>query len=390
MNRKITFYNQIDYLTEAEQALRHIAADKKEFEEFKEVVLQKYGADSEHIKSCLALLKKIHDRMASVFESRMEQVKALFGEIENRFIPAELILCWDFLVPAKSALYENTYELRNIYENLAQEQKDAYFFKALIRNIEEDNFENYVGNEYKGIHKSDAERICNIFSYIQSMEIKQESKLRIQEVYLKRDLYFEQVLKLIDETIVLLKEYEDSMQQLLNVWGNYWKQIIDEGSFFEKINDFFKIEDNMMENGFCVIPSFVQSAALLLFVNDNLIPKKENYMLTCRIGIMLTDKFNLDSTIKEEFRVDEMVPVWKALGDKSKFDILLYIKNRPAYGSEIAKHFSLTTATVSHHMNKLLQLRLVQADLKDGRLYYQVRKDVIQELFENARQMFSH
>ena len=220
------------------------------------------------------------------------------------------------------------------------------------------------------------------------MEIRQESKLRIQEIYLKRDMYFEQVLKLIDETIIILKEYEDSMQRLLKIWEIYWKQIIDEGSFFEKIKYIFEADDNMMENGFCVIPSFMQPAALLVYVNDNLIPKKKKYMLTCRIGVMLTDKLNLNSTIKEEFRTDEMVPVWKALGDKSKFDILLYIKDRPAYGSEIARHFSLTTATVSHHMNKLLQLRLVQADLKDGKLYYQVRKDIIQEFFESARKMF--
>ena len=192
----------------------------------------------------------------------------------------------------------------------------------------------------------------------------------------------------MDETIVILKEYEDCMKQLLNKWEIYWKQIIDEESFFEKIKDILEIDDNMMENGFCVISSFMQSAALMLFVNDHMIPKNEEYMLTCRIGIMLTDKFNLISTKKEAFNIDEMIPVWKALGDKSKFDILLYIKNSPAYGSEIAKHFSLTTATVSYHMNKLLQLRLVQADLKDGKLYYQVRKDIIQEFFENAKQIF--
>ena len=115
MNRKITFYNQIDYLTEAEQALCYIAEDKKEFQEFRELVLRKYGADSEHIKNCLALQENIHNRRDSIFESRMEQVRALFGEIENRLIPAELILCWDFLVPANSAVYKNTGELRNIY-----------------------------------------------------------------------------------------------------------------------------------------------------------------------------------------------------------------------------------------------------------------------------------
>ena len=111
-------------------------------------------------------------------------------------------------------------------------------------------------------------------------------------------------------------------------------------------------------------------------------------MLTCRIGIMLTDEFHVNHTKSDTHRVDEMIPVWKVLGDKSQFDILLYIKNKPAYGSELAKQFSLTTATVSHHMNKLLQLGLVQADLKNGRLYYQTRKDVIQNFFDEGKRMF--
>lgn len=103
---------------------------------------------------------------------------------------------------------------------------------------------------------------------------------------------------------------------------------------------------------------------------------------------MLMGEFDWNTQAKEEYILDEIVPVLKVLGDKSKAEILLYIKDRPAYGSEIAKQFSLTTATVSHHMNKLLQLRLIQAELRDGRVYYQARKEVLQELFENARKLF--
>lgn len=83
-----------------------------------------------------------------------------------------------------------------------------------------------------------------------------------------------------------------------------------------------------------------------------------------------------------------MQPVFKALGDKSKADILLFIKDKPAYGSEIAKHFSLTTATVSHHMNKLLQLRIIHAELQDSRVYYQVRKDELAKMFEQCKKIF--
>lgn len=388
MNKMITFYNQIDYLTEAEHALRLIAASKKDFESFKHILLQKYGVDSEHSKNCLALLEKIRNRMVLVFEDKMEQIRNLFGEIEQLFIPAELILCWNFLVPANSPAYKDTTPLKTMYKKLTLQEKDEYFLRALLQNAEEEHFKMYTETNYQDLQESDAKRICQIFSYIQSMDIKTESKLRIQDMYLKRDIYFEQILTLLDETIPILKEFEDDMQKLLKVWETYWKKIIEEGQFFETIRDVLDIEDSMLENGFCIIPSFIQAAALLLFINDTLIQKKEAYMLTCRIGIMLTDEFHVNHTKSDTHRVDEMIPVWKVLGDKSKFDILLYIKNKPAYGSELAKQFSLTTATVSHHMNKLLQLGLVQADLKNGRLYYQTRKDVIQNFFDEGKRMF--
>ena len=67
----------------------------------------------------------------------------------------------------------------------------------------------------------------------------------------------------------------------------------------------------------------------------------------------------------------------------------MFIKDKPAYGSEIARHFSLTNATVSHHMNRLFEYRLVQVELQDGKLYYQARKEYLQELFERAGKLFS-
>lgn len=387
MKKKIMLYNQIDYLFEAHQMLCLMAekGTHNQFEEFEKRITQRYGVNSEHVKSCLALVEEIWNRVNPFFEKRMEQVKTLFGEIENRIIPAELILCWGYLMPEGLNMPENTEPLRQAYAKMSREEKDAFFFRILTHDIEGDDFAHYIGNESGENAISDVERVCNIFSYIQKMEIKQESKLRIQEVYLRRDMYFEQIVNMMDETIAILKEYEDRMLELIKLWEEYWGKMVEEGNFLDALKTVLEIDNNRVECGFCVIPSVIQSAALWL----NMDAKNKKVMPTCRIGIMLTEQFNWNSAVKEEFRIEEMVSIWKALGDKSKMDILLFIKDRPAYGSEIAKQFSLTTATVSHHMNKLLQLRLVQADLKDGKVYYQVRKEVLQEVFEHAKHLFS-
>ena len=383
--KKVTLYSQVDYLFEALQMLFWLAENKtgsNTFEEFKKTVLQKNSEDSEHVRNCIALDEKIWSRMTKHYGNRMEQVKELFGEIENQIIPADLVLCSDYLMPADLSGTESVEELRSEYERLTAEEKDICFFTKLTRNVEQEN----PGQDMSSI--SDAERVCNIFSYIQSMEVAQGSKLRIQEVYLKRDICFQQAVKMIEETVGILRKYEEEMQQLAAEWGDYWRKIIDAGEFFNKIEGILEVNDSFMQNGFCVMPSFVQSAALWLNVDHHPVPAKKKYMSTCRVGILYTEQFSLSSILKEEPGMDEMLPVWKALGDKSKMDILLFIKDKPAYGSEIAKKFSLTTATVSHHMNKLLQLRLVQADLRDGKVYYQTRKEMLQGLFEKSKELF--
>lgn len=388
--KKVIFYNQIDYLFESFQVLCWLA-DKKignmPTEEFERKIMQRSGADSKHVKSYIALEKKIWNRMAVYFENRMEQINALFGEMENQIIPAVLVCPGKCLIPADFSFHQDVRELDDAYKKLTREQKDAYFFLWLTRDVEEDIFGRYIGMKSNGTEKTDVERTCNIFSYIQDMDVKQETKLRIQEIYLKRDFYFEQIVKLMEETVHILKEYEEEMLAFLKVWGNYWEKVVEEGSFFEKIKGILEVDDDMMKQECCLIPSFIEPTAFWMHIDDDLIPDVEKQMTICRLGIMLTDQFNWNCGIKEEFRVDEIVPICKALGDKSKMDILLFIKDKAAYGSEIAKQFSLTTATVSHHMNKMLQLRLVQADLRDGKVYYRANKEMLQEFLEHTKQM---
>lgn len=390
MKREITFYNQIDYPFEAYQVLCWLgdSDDGVRFEEFKNAIFRKFGLDSEHVKNCMALVSDVLQQAEQKFADRMEDIEELFGKIENQMIPADLVMGWTYMMTPDLRIYEDSTGIKQDYERMTPAERDACFFKELVQEMEEKEFDRLVGCGMRGVNVSDAERIRNIFSYIQDMDIKQESKLRIQELYLKREEYHDRITVFVDDVILFLKQFEDRMLELSVEWGDYWKAVIDAGEFFGKIESVVELEDHMLADGFCVMPSIFQCAAMWMVVNGGLIPKEQPYMTTCRIGVMLMGDFDWNTQAKEEYVLDEAVPIFKVLGDKSKAEILLYIKDRPAYGIEIAKQFSLTTATVSHHMNKLLQLRLVQAELRDGRVYYQARKEVLQELFENARKLF--
>ena len=79
-----------------------------------------------------------------------------------------------------------------------------------------------------------------------------------------------------------------------------------------------------------------------------------------------------------------MAKVLKLLSDRSKLEILSYIKNKKAYGSELAKQLNLTNATVSHHMSGLVNAGLVIMEKEDTKIYYRANIEEISEVLNSC------
>lgn len=105
------------------------------------------------------------------------------------------------------------------------------------------------------------------------------------------------------------------------------------------------------------------------------------------IGILFGEDFSLSTNPERREGNFETyaISVLKLLADKSKFAILSYIRDREAYGSELAKHLNLTTATVSHHMNALLAASLVRVSHIDNRVYYTADRKTLEEVLDYCK-----
>lgn len=77
----------------------------------------------------------------------------------------------------------------------------------------------------------------------------------------------------------------------------------------------------------------------------------------------------------------------KALADPSKLKILLSLKEKPKYNLELAQELDLSAATVSHHMNVLLNCYLVLVTKKQGKVYYALEKATIKELTQDLERI---
>lgn len=77
----------------------------------------------------------------------------------------------------------------------------------------------------------------------------------------------------------------------------------------------------------------------------------------------------------------------KLLGDRTRFDILCYLRDRKAYGQELSAKFGLSRNTIHHHMSKMLAARLVCCTVDGNRVYYTVDKESVNLLMERQRSL---
>ncbi len=76
----------------------------------------------------------------------------------------------------------------------------------------------------------------------------------------------------------------------------------------------------------------------------------------------------------------------KALSDSSKLEIISSLKASPKYNLEIAQQLGLTAATMSHHMNFLLNCGFVRIEKKDGKVYYHLEKENLKDLIKELEE----
>ncbi len=73
---------------------------------------------------------------------------------------------------------------------------------------------------------------------------------------------------------------------------------------------------------------------------------------------------------------------FKALSDENRREILNLLKKGPMTAGEIVEHFSLSGATVSHHLSVLREAGLI-LDEKQGKfIRYELNMSVVEELLE--------
>ena len=84
------------------------------------------------------------------------------------------------------------------------------------------------------------------------------------------------------------------------------------------------------------------------------------------------------------FPVEENLEILSALADKTRQEIILIFYNRKdARVSDIAAQFKLSRPTISHHLNLMKRLKILNARKEGKEIYYSFNKSYVTNILES-------
>lgn len=220
---------------------------------------------------------------------------------------------------------------------------------------------------------------CDFHALIDQMELcelNDDIKWRLFHMDAHTETVLEQTEQLFHHIMPIYQKYEAKLHSFIECYHKDYDQYKDQ--LYERFVTEKGISFESKYENTLLIPSIAYGFSLSVG-ESFLIEPKRTYILW---GVHI-----LDADQVKRNSVETICSGLKTLSDRSKFEILCFLsKNQKAYGAQIAKAMKLTTATISYHMQALIDAGLVSVEKINNRLYFQVHKEHLHEYLKQVEQ----
>ena len=312
------------------------------------------GERAQHARAVLAELTRMEQAVRARLADRQEQLDFFFRPLtQNGLDNAVLLLSWRCY-----GGYESLQDARQRLLSRTEQQRAEDFLKAL-QNVE------YVDA---------AGGVAQLFQELVECGLTGEQKQTVGQMFFHYEEYLNRLLGLLDGAISAMQPWQGFLAAEAEACSDYWQSALAETDILAWLYRRFQLALDESPSGCEMIPSVTGCQSLALAWD----PQSTRYVL--RMGVLL-------DVIGEEPEADPaaLCEALKLLGDRSKMDILRILKEQRAYGSELARKLGLTTPTISHHMQALIDCNLVGLEKVNNRVYDQINRRRLEELLEELR-----
>lgn len=207
--------------------------------------------------------------------------------------------------------------------------------------------------------------LSSFLAIVNNLDLNDQSKLMAINFFINGETIYKQVLEEVDRIAKIIEKYFSFVK---NDYEEYLKEI-GNINLRAKLNELLQF--NYFKNDdFQVIVS--------LFYYNHLILQKSEKKFNIYLGYLVF----LMKALKEQLENDNkgVLNYLKTISETTRFKILKLLKKRPMYAQEIAKEVGLTSATLVHHLEVLLNEKLIEIVKNNNdkkRIFYQVNKNTI-------------
>lgn len=308
-----------------------------------------------------------------ILKKDMDLIKKYFRPYSNDYLClADVVLLftrWD---------WEETADTLEAYVRRQTPQERNYRFISL--NLEQFNDDSDISFDHTVTMKQ-------ISSWLDDCPLSPEDKWQLFSAFIQWDKHIGPIVQLMKKAEKVLEKTKEQWLPLLHNFYTYWRKQCREKDVLGDIRTFFHIDLHTgSDKSILIAPNMIFMNSIGFYVTEDNRPPAYDYY---SIGILYGEELYLDFNIKasSEKEMSDNLHFLKLLSDKSKLEIMMSIKDEPAYGAQLARKMNLTTATISYHMGALIQNGLVSLKKVNNRLYYSVNQDKIKNILNNLEDL---
>lgn len=361
MNIKV--FNKPNVFVECmELLMKHVNQESPR--KYKGDLIQKYDVQSEVVEEMFIQIIEVYDHVVSHLDVSQERLAFFFATKEEmNWCCAHLLLM--------DRLYHQSDDIHQLLMEAHQGDKGEWmnrYAKALISHITDHDDESttpLISNEQE------------LFQIIDSFEIDFERKWLCMQVYQNYESYLHELFAILNQAASLYEQKMHLIQPLLDEFQTHYEKIVEQQSASQLFSS-FKMTITDTSHDLHIYPNVMGFNSARLDHSNR--TDDFEYLYT---GVL----FDKLSMIVHEVISDESIcKQLKILSDTSKYAILKSIRDMPAYGQELAERLNLTTATISHHMNALINSGFIKIEKRANRVYYQMDKDKLSHFLKHVYQ----
>ncbi len=362
--------NNINLIEEVKNTLYFITNEEEIVNNLRES-LKKYGNDvDKYLSKDLKNFFKFIERFKAENKIPMDRLNIFFKDISKVNEKTHCIASIFINNITEGELIEG----RNRIENLDfMELKDLTMKEILCQ-------DDYLRDDFPNdddLSKIDTEK--EFMPYlIERCTLDSESKWWLTVISQNPKEYFSELIDIIINSIDIFKEAFKVMEKEVAKFIEELRALIEENPKFISDSTGIKMFDQW-ESDIYIYPSIIRFNAVSFIsrISPVFNHKRSEYMyFGWKFYDLLCTSMGNDN--EEKILIDRL----KCISDKSKFNIIKMLKEKPMFGQEIATALSLTTATVSYHMNALILSKLVYMEKVDNKIFYSVNKYTMEEFLK--------